>query len=304
MSGFPNAFRAEMLKMKRSPALRVAWLLPLLFLLVVLLVFEGPLFRMTVSSAGFSTTYPVAHLKITATLWAGLFHPLALGLLAGLIFRPEHRFRMWRHLSAQPLPGRTVFLAKAVLVLGMTAAMLFQVWLGMGVIRASAGALNPILHAPLRLGELGRMLAWLWLGSLPVLALYLWVSDRVSSVAVPVVFGLVGLLLTVAFSAQEHPKPWRRDMIPWVTPYFSAQSVLAEVLGHEDTHLGAKVFKDEPNVMRLPSGRRVKTWQNVPDEVLFPPPPPTPRWFLGAYSLAMGALLLGWGAWDAGRKRV
>jgi len=150
---------------------------------------------------------------------------------------------------------------------------------------------------------MARMLGWLWLGSLPVLAIYLWVSDRISSVAVPVVFGLLGLLLAITLTGQELDRPWRRDLNPWILPYAAAERVIHKGPGQQEVHLVAKPFQPEPNVIRAPSGRKYKTQQNIPNELLFPSPPPTPAWLLAAFSSLGGLLLLGLGWLDAGRPR-
>lgn len=294
---------AEGLKLRRSPALRLVWLLPLLFLAAHFLVFERPVLDLKVMPDTFRPLYQTTPVKVAVALWGGFFHPLGLALLGGLLFRPEHRFRMWRHLQVQPLSRRSVFGAKVVLALTLSALMLLLIWTGLVMIRLWAGWHNPVLAVPLKAWDLARVLGWLWLAGLPVLAFYLWISDRISSLAVPVVFGLVALLLTAALGVQENSKPWRRDLIPFVTPYFAAQWVMLEVTGKQEAHLGAKVFQDEPDIIRLPSGRRVRTRQSVPDEVLFPPPMPTPKWILATFSLLGGAMMLGLGFLDAGRAR-
>jgi hypothetical protein len=62
------------------------------------------------------------------------------------------------------------------------------------------------------------------------------------------------------------------------------------------------MFQPEPNVLRLPSGRKVRTWQNIPDEILFKPPPPTPPALLATFSSVAGVLLLALGCVTSGRK--
>ena len=151
---------------------------------------------------------------------------------------------------------------------------------------------------------MARLLGWLWLGSVPLLALYLWVSDRINSLAVPVVFGLVGLLLTIALSGEELPQAWRRDLIPWVLPYAATERLVHQGPAQQEGHLAGKTFQKEPNVLRLPSGRKYKTWQSIPNEVLFAPPPPTPVWLLATFSAGAGLFLLVLGWTDAGRNRT
>ena len=304
MSAFLRLLRTETLKLWRSPALRTLWLLPLLFLVVEFLVFERPLLGLQVLTADTRTTLDNLHPKLVVALWAGFFHPLLLALLPALIFRPEHRFKTWRHLHAMPLSRRGFFLAKATLVLLLVAVLLTTLGLLLFAERKLLGWANPLLAQPYPGLQMARLLGWLWLASLPLLALYLWVSDRINSLAVPVVFGLVGLILTIALSGEEMPQAWRRDLIPWVLPYAATERLVHRGPAQQEAHLAGKLFQPEPNVLRLPSGKKIKTWQNIPDEVLFAPPPPTPAGLMGAFSLGMGLLLLVLGWVDAGRNRV
>jgi hypothetical protein len=119
-----------------------------------------------------------------------------------------------------------------------------------------------------------------------------------------VVLGLAGLLLTIALMGQETPQPWRRDLIPWVLPYAATERIIHTGFAQQEHHLAAKAFEPEPDVLRLPSGKKVRTRQNVPDHVLFPPPAPTPTWLLTAFSLGAGVLLLALGLMDANRDRA
>lgn len=304
MKTFSRLMAAEGLKLRHSAALRLVWLLPLLFLVVEFLAFERPSFGLRTLTPKLQITLDTLQLKMVVALWGGFFHPLMLAVLPALIFRPEHRFKTWRHLHALPLPRRGIFLAKAVFALLLSAALLVLIGLLLWIERAALGWLNPLLVLPFHGLQMAKVLGWLWLGSLPVLALYLWVSDRINSLAVPVVFGLVGLLLTIALTGQALPQPWRRDLIPWVLPYAAAEQVIHSSPAQQEVHLAGATFQPEPDVLRLPSGKKVRTWQNVPDEVLFPPPPPTPAWVMATFSLAAGLALLALGLVDAGRNRT
>ena len=139
---------AEGLKLRRSAALRLVWLLPLLFLLVEGLLFERPFL-------GMRCPYPEGPRQprhhpdqMVVALWGGFFHPLMLALLPALIFRPEHRFKTWRHLHAIPSPRRGIFLAKAVYTLLLSAALLMLIGLLLWVERKALGWLNPVLASP------------------------------------------------------------------------------------------------------------------------------------------------------------
>lgn len=305
MSAFSRLLNAEGLKLRRSPALRLVWVLPLLFILVEGLFIERPFLGLKAVNPKVLATLDTVQVKMLVALWGGFFHPLMLALLPALIFRPEHRSKTWRHLHALPTPRWGIYLAKVVYSLVLSAAMLVLVAFLLWVERKVLGAMNPLLALPFHGLDIARVLGWLWLGSLPVLALYIWVADRISSLAIPVVFGLVGLLLTVALTGQDMAQPWRRDLIPWVLPYAAAEKVVhRSETNQQEAHAVGTIFQPEPDVLRLPSGKKVRTWQNVPDHVLFPPPPPTPNWLLAVFSIGAGLLLFAVGLIDARRNRI
>jgi hypothetical protein len=304
MGAFFRQLAAEGLKLRQSAARRLVWVLPALFLAVEFLAFERPALGLRELTPKLQTMLDTVQLKAVLALWGGFLQPLLLALLPALLFRPEHRFKTWRHLHSLPTPRRGIFLAKAALALLLLAGSLALLGLLLWAERRALGLLNPALALPFHGRQMARLLGWLWLGSLPVLALYLWVSDRINSLAVPVVLGLVGLLLTIALTGQELPQPWRRDLIPWVLPYAAAERVVHTGSAQQEVHLAGQTFQPEPNVLRLPSGKKVKTWQNIPDEVLFAPPPPTPTWLLAVFSAGAGVLMLCLGWLDAGRCRV
>lgn len=271
MGSFFRTFAAEGLKLRQTALSRLVWLLPILFLAVAFLAFDRPLLALDPLPPTLQATAGTLHLKLLVALWGGFFHPLALALIPALLFRPEHRFRTWRHLHAQPVSRRAHFLAKALWALLLLAAVLGLVGLLLLLERKVLGWVNPALALPARGSELARILGWLWLASLPVTALYLWIADRISSAAVPIVFGLVGLLLTMALTGQELPQPWRRDLIPWILPYAAAEQQVRSATRQQEAHLAAALFQPEPDVLRLPSGRKIKTRQSAPDWVVFPP---------------------------------
>ena len=303
MSAFLRQVRAEAIKLRRSAALRTLWLLPVIFLLVEFLAFERPLLGLEALNPEAQVILNTVQPKLVVALWGGFFHPLVLALLPALVFRPEHRFKTWHHLHAMPAPRRGIFLAKATLVLVLVAAVLAGLGCLLFAERKVLGWANPLLAQPYSGLLMAKLFAWLWLASLPLLALYLWVADRINSLAVPVVFGLVGLILSIALSGEEMPQAWRRDLIPWVLPYAATERFVHKGVAQQEAHLAGKPFQPEPNVLRLPSGKKVKVNQNIPDEILFPPPLPTPIWLMGAFSAGAGLLLLVLGWSDSGRNR-
>jgi hypothetical protein len=135
------------------------------------------------------------------------------------------------------------------------------------------------------------------------MSIYLWASNRINSVAVPIVFGIVGILLTMMLTSQTVNEPWKRDFIPWVTPTVCVLRVLSSSGTDRKGVDAAGLFKEEPNVIRLPSGKKVTYWQNIPDDEIWPPPPPTPRKALASFCAISSLAFLLLGALDAGRAR-
>lgn len=304
MTQFLRLLKVELLKLRRSPALRIIWLMPLLFVGLEFAVFERPFLGLRSANPGLVATLGGLQVKMLVALWAGFFHPLLLAILPALIFQPEHRHRTWRYLHAQPVSRRMVFLAKASLSGLLTMAALALILLLLWSERMVLGHLNPWIASPFQ-GRLASLtLGWLLLGSLPLMSLYAWTADRINSLAVPIVFGLLGLLLTIALTGQELNQAWRRDLIPWILPYAAAERTVHQGPSQQEVQMAGKFFQPEPNVIRLPSGRKIRTWQNIPDDQLFPPPPPTPRWLMAVFGVSAGILLLVLGWADAGRERT
>jgi hypothetical protein len=300
MSPFFRLLAAEGMKLRRSPTLKLVWILPLLFLGLEFLILERPALGLRTFPPGFQALLEDGQAKLVVGLWGGFFHPLVLALLPALVFRPEHRGKTWRHLHAMPVSRQKFFLAKAMTTLFLSAAILALIGLLLMLEREILGKVNPLLELPFHGMRMAKVLGWLWLGSLPALAVYLWVSGRINSLAVPVVFGSLGVLLAIALTGQEMDRPWHRDLNPWVLPYAAAERVIHTGPHQQEAHMGAKPFLPEPGWIRAPSGRKYKVYQNIPDELVFPPPPPTPVWLLATFSSFAGFLLLVLGYLDAG----
>lgn len=309
MHAFYRLMAVEFLKLRHSAVLRVLWLFPLLYLFIEFFIFERPVLGIQALPAEFSKTFDTGQIKMVGTLWAGFFHPLMLALLPALLFRPEHRFKLWGHLHSQPVPRRLIFFSKALMAFIISAGILILIGIGHGLERSLVSRINPLLVFPFHGAEMARVLAWLWLGSLPVLTFYLWASDRINSLAISIVFGLVGLMLTISMSGADVPQAWRRDLIPWVLPYFCAQQSIQESTARQEFHAAAAPFRLEDihppdeEIIQLPSGRKYRI-SGPPWDTVFPPPKPTPPRVLALFSLAAGALILALGLADAGRNRL
>jgi len=295
-----RTFLAEGAKLRGSAHLHAAWALPLAFILLQFFLFQFRLFGIKTVTDLSRNLVDTVQLKTVGALWGGYFYPVFIAVVPALFFRLENRSNAWRHLGAMPVRLWQIYLAKAawaaILSLSALALLWLLLWAEWRVSIFAAPHLSFRFHGFI----LASLFGWLWLGSLPVMSIYLWIANRINSVAVPVVFGIVGIFLTMLLTTQTPDEPWKRDFIPWVTPTVCVLQVLADAGADKKVDEAADLFREEPNVMRLPSGKKVKTWQNIPDDEIWPPPPPTPRTALAAYCVISCLAFLLLGALDAG----
>ncbi|MCL1893410.1 MAG: ABC transporter permease [Holophagaceae bacterium] len=303
MTGIWSALRAEIIKMRKSSLVRTIWVLPLIFVIMEFFFFQSKMIGVTKVPEELLKIMDTVQIKMTGALWGGYFYPIFIAILPALIFRIEHRNKMWNHLGAMPTSQARIFCIKALSVTILSLASLAFVWFLLWVEQSLMAFLAPQVHYKFHGYSIAILLGWLWLGSLPVMSIYLWISNRINSIAVPIVFGIVGVLLTTMLTSQVVNEPWKRDFIPWVTPTICVLQILTEADADKGSNLAGNLFMEEPDVIRTPEGKKLKTWQNIPDDELFPPPPPTPNSALAFFSLVFSLLFLLFGAWDSKRCR-
>lgn len=298
-----RTLNAEWTKLRGSSHFRAIWILPLLFIAMDFFVFQYMLLGINAVSEELMQLVDVIQIQSSGALWGRYFYPMFLAIVPALIFRVEHRNKMWNHLGVMPVSQTRIYLIKAFTVVVLSLMSLVFVWFLLWVEQSFMAFAAPIVRYKFHGETIALLLGWLWLGGLPLMSIYLWISNRINSIAVPVVFGIVGVLLSIMLTSQTVDEPWKRDFIPWLTPIMCVEQVLVSVDADKNADQVGKLFQEEPDIIRLPDGRTMKTWQNIPDHILFPPPPPTPKTALASYSLVVGLLFLFMGAWDAGRCR-
>jgi hypothetical protein len=100
-----RALHAELLKLKRTLAFRVVFVLPLLIALLQFFV----ILRTKTYACGFNLwqTHPTNSFQI----WAVFMMPLLIALVTALLNGIEHSDKQWKHLFALPVPLRVHHLA-------------------------------------------------------------------------------------------------------------------------------------------------------------------------------------------------
>jgi hypothetical protein len=122
-----RAFHAEMLKMKRTIALKMVVLSPAIVVLVVLFVgSQSPFTVLHLHSNNEWTELARANLRFWAMLMLPLYITLECALIAGL----DHSENQWKSLLARPLPRWTLYVAKLTIILAMTAIAMLVLLFG------------------------------------------------------------------------------------------------------------------------------------------------------------------------------
>lgn len=202
---FVTALRVEQRKLRRSLALLLALAAPVLiavFLFFNLLRDHQPRpWDMWMANA--------------AAVWAFFMLPMSVTALTALVAQVEHGSRAWDHLRALPLPRWHLYTAKLAWVLVVVALMSVAIALTGAAAVGLAGKLRPALaptgemHSWIYLARFGRM----YLASLLLIAIQLWVALRYASFVPALAVGIGGTFFAVvAMSAQIGV------VIPWLIP--------------------------------------------------------------------------------------
>lgn len=206
MVSFATIYRAELLKTKHTFA---AWL--------------------TIIGAGFVPTIMLiaylvkpAHFVLknsTGNAWdqlfgynfaivSGLFLPIYVVLIAGLLLNFEHRSNTWKHIFVQPASKGKIFFSKVTVMLQMIVAcyllfIFFQ--LLFGVIIGLAKPQLSFFDAAPHWGTLFKVTLRSFVATLAIFSIHFWISFRLKNIIVPIAVGLLGVILGgVLIARWEH----------------------------------------------------------------------------------------------------
>ena len=204
-----RVLHAELLKLKRTLAFRVIFVLPLL---VALLQFFA-LLRSRQFAPGFKLweTLPSNMLAV----WAVFMMPLLITLETALLNGIEHGDRQWKHICALPVPRHAIYLAKLIVAQGLTAVSTLILCVLTALVGLAVMRLRPELAAsgPVPYGWLAKYACLVWLAAWLIIAIHTWVSIRWSGFAVALGVGIGGTffaLFAASASAGEY--------YPWLLP--------------------------------------------------------------------------------------
>lgn len=194
MKAIVRALQAEMLKMRRTLALWLAVIAPLVVIGLEVVMFYQNREVYQTQPLGLELWYQFG--LQTMVLWGLLMMPLFVTLETALVASWEHRGQQWKHLFVLPVPRGAIYAAKqisgmALIGLSVLTLTLYTV-LGGLLLRHVAPGMG--FEAPPPVWEFAEFAGFLYLASWLVISIQTWVAHRWSSFAVA---SGVGIAMTV-----------------------------------------------------------------------------------------------------------
>lgn len=206
------ALYAETLKLKRTLALRMIMVAPVLVALLGLLIQSVTVVR---GRGNLAATLWESHMRSSLTLWAVFLMPLLISLETALLCGIEHGERQWKHIFALPMPRYAIYCAKffvaQALLLLSTFAMCLLIVLSGWLLMLWRPALVMAGSPPFWSIVIYALQSWLAAGM--ILSINLWVAMRWPSFTVPLAVGIAGTFFALFAESAEAAKYY-----PWLLP--------------------------------------------------------------------------------------
>ncbi len=213
-----RVLHAELLKMKRTIALKMVVLAPAVVVLLIFFIATQTPFSMLRRNANGNEW--AALMRANLWFWAFLMLPLYITLETALLAGLDHSENQWKSLLARPVARWTLYAAKLIVVVAMVAASTLVLLCGIFL----AGAILPRLQPQLVFGFPIPWAAIFRAGfevmGLSFLALTIqhWVSLRWRSFPVAVGTGIVATVVAFfAVFASQQTGGWPQ-YFPWALP--------------------------------------------------------------------------------------
>jgi hypothetical protein len=206
------ALQAEMLKTRRTLALTLAFLAPLVVIGLEFCV----LLRQ--ASLGLGNSDRDAWMSLaqgTLILWCLVMMPLFVTLETALLGQTEHANKNWKHLFALPVSRGAIYAAKQIAAFGLLGISSLTLWLamlgtgyGMRLLKPGIGFEAPVpAWTILKFVMIGYLASWL------IIALHTWVAARWSSFVVACSVGIAATVVAVIVVESDYLAYY-----PWTLP--------------------------------------------------------------------------------------
>jgi hypothetical protein len=204
-----RALYAELLKLKRTLAIRMVFVAPLLVTTLNFFILwqrrkVGPDFKMWDQLS-----------QGSLGVWAVFMMPLLITLETALLNGIDHGEKNWKHLFALPIPRHAVYLAKLIVTQNMIAVStlfltVISILVGFLVMRLRPDMANA--GAP-PYGWMFKHAVMIWLASGVIIAIHTWVSIRWAGFALALGTGIGGVFFALFAASARLGKYY-----PWLLP--------------------------------------------------------------------------------------
>lgn len=220
-----RALQAELLKLKRTLAFRVIFVLPFFVALLQFFV----IWRTKKFAAGFDLwqTHPTNSFQI----WAIFMMPLLITLETALLNGIEHSDKQWKHLFALPVPRSSIYLSKFIVSSGLIFTSTMVLALLTVIVGVVAVSLKPELAAitgPVPYFTIAKQATLVWLAGWLITAIQTWISMRWASFAIALGAGIGGTFFALFAASASLGKyyPWLLPMNVFLEGRFTTALVL------------------------------------------------------------------------------
>lgn len=240
MTSLFRALHAELLKLKRTLAFRVIFVLPFLVaLLQFFIVWRtksfGPKFNLW-------HTLPSNSLQV----WAVFMMPLLITLETALLNGIEHTDKQWKHLFALPIPRHSIYFSKLVVAQGLILVSTIVLAVLTVLVGVAATYMKPDLAnaGPVPYVWIAKQTAYVWLASWLIIAIHTWISMRWSGFAIALGAGIGGTFFALFAASASVGKyyPWLLPMNIFIDGRFTAALLLGIGGGIVASLLGCFAF--------------------------------------------------------------
>lgn len=220
-----RALQAELLKLKRTLAFRVIFVLP--FFIATLQFFI--LWRMKKFSPDFNLWQ--MHPSNSLQIWAVFMMPLLITLETALLNGIEHSDKQWKHIFALPVPRSAIYLSKFIVAHGLIFASTLVLAVLIVIVGVAATYIRPELAnaGPVPFGWIAKQAAFVWLASWLIIAIHTWISMRWAGFPIALGAGIGGTFFALFAAGASLGKYY-----PWLLPmniFIEGRFTMALVLG-------------------------------------------------------------------------
>jgi ABC-2 type transport system permease protein len=215
-----RATRVELLKLRRTLALWLSVLIPLVVIAFTLL---GTLARDPGTRIAGRSPWDTLVLNFVFFLWCLVGLPLFVALETALLAGLEHQENTWKHLFALPVPRWSIYGAK--LLVGALLIVISSVTICIGVVveGLTLHMLRPDLglDLPVPWATIIQYTVTFTLAALLILALQTWVATRWHSFTFALGLGIAGTVAGLLLGVIGRRSPGIAGSFPWTLPFVS-----------------------------------------------------------------------------------